>query len=320
MEPPILDPGPMVPGRGLGYRDVPVELRHLTCFVAVSDQQSFSKAAKRLHVVPSNVSQQIQQLERELGVKLFERTTRAVELTDAGRVLYRSAVRVLEGVDELRALAREQAAASQATIRGCFAPGTGDMVSALVGELATSHPGLRLLFEPLQSADVVARVTSGAYAVGICQLASSPARSLLLARHPQSSLAMPEDHPLAGKPVIVAADLDGQDLIVIDRRTHAEFHGLFLALFEEMGIEPRVRPFPLTNPEQVMELVAARQGLALIDRRTMVHYPAAGTVVRPLEGCPLQAEYYLVWGVDDDPRVGAVVEVARRMVPQFMAL
>jgi len=311
----------MVRSSQVGYRGPAVELRHLSCFVAVSDEKSFAAAARRLHVVPSNVSQQIRQLERELGVELFERTTRHVRVTEAGRSLYPSAVRVLEEVDRLRSMARQHTAADEGALRGCFAPGTGDLVSALVGELAARYPGWSVAFEPMQSAEIVTTVASGARSVGICQLSSPPGSSLLLARHPQSFLAMPEDHPLAANKIVRPADLHGRDVIVIGPDTHAEFHQKLLSAFEEMGVEPRFRPFPITMPEQLMELVAARQGLALVDRRTMAHYPARGTVVRPLEGCLLHAEYYLIWPPGDpDPLVEQAVAVARELVPTFMEL
>jgi DNA-binding transcriptional LysR family regulator len=81
-----------------------VELRQLRYFLTVAKEQNFTRAAEELHIAQPPLSRQIQQLEEELGVTLFERGSRPVRLTDAGRVLFNQAVHVLESVNEIKGM------------------------------------------------------------------------------------------------------------------------------------------------------------------------------------------------------------------------
>ncbi len=84
----------------------PVELKHLTGFVAVAEELHFGRAAERLHIAQSPLSQQIRLLERDLGVRLFDRTTRTVRLTPAGQALVEPARRLLADASAVRRTVR----------------------------------------------------------------------------------------------------------------------------------------------------------------------------------------------------------------------
>jgi DNA-binding transcriptional LysR family regulator len=126
-----------------------VELRQLSHFVAVAEEQSFTKAARRLSYVQSALSVSIQALERELGVRLFERTTHRVALTDAGEALLPSARQTLASVEQTR----DVAAAVRGVLRGTVRIGIMQAfafldIAELLGTFHRQHPDVELQLRP----------------------------------------------------------------------------------------------------------------------------------------------------------------------------
>src|SRR5260370_19870879 len=105
-----------------------VEIRQLTYFVTVAEQLSFGRAAERLHIVQPAVSQQIRRLERELGVPLFDRSSRHVRLTAAGGRLLPDALAVLAAADRVRQVAADVAAGADGLLRVRTSQGLGTLL------------------------------------------------------------------------------------------------------------------------------------------------------------------------------------------------
>src|SRR5450631_1707025 len=102
-----------------------VTLQRLRYFVAVADELNFTKAATRLHVSQPSLSAQVRALERDLRLELLRRTTRRVELTDAGRVLHEDARRILDDLDHALARARRAQDAAFAELRVAYTATVG---------------------------------------------------------------------------------------------------------------------------------------------------------------------------------------------------
>jgi len=128
-----------------------VELRHLRYFVAVAEEKHFGRAAERLHISQPPLSQQIQQLEDELGAKLFERTHRQVALTPMGEAFLAEARRVLQTMDQALASVDQVQRGERGMVR--IAPPdlqpAIDIFQAAVSEFALRRPGVTLETRPV---------------------------------------------------------------------------------------------------------------------------------------------------------------------------
>jgi DNA-binding transcriptional LysR family regulator len=148
-----------------------VELRQLEHFVAVAEECHFTRAAERVHIVQSGLSASIRALERELGTELFRRSTRRVELTDAGRALLPEARRALAAVED----AREAVAAVEGLLRGRLSVGIMQSLGAfampeLLGRFRAEHPGIDIHLRQAGSATLAAGVREGSLELAFASL------------------------------------------------------------------------------------------------------------------------------------------------------
>ena len=182
-----------------------MELRHLTVFVAVAEEASFTRAAERLHMVQSAVSASVRGLERELGAALFDRTTRRVEPTDAGDALLPEARHVLAAVTA----AREAVDQVSGGLRGTLRLGTMQgqamrpiIVPRLVAGFRAEHPGVEVHVSHTGGSVLMAeQVLAGRLDVAFLSLPEGPPAGLTLTRlsREQMQIACPKDHPLAAR-------------------------------------------------------------------------------------------------------------------------
>ena len=122
-----------------------MELRHLRYFRAVAEELHFGRAAERLLIAQPPLSQQIRQLERELGVTLLTRSTRSVELTPAGRVFLDRTVKILAAVDDASEQARRIADGMEGRlVIGCVGSATYSLLPLLVRALRKTLPAVDL--------------------------------------------------------------------------------------------------------------------------------------------------------------------------------
>jgi DNA-binding transcriptional LysR family regulator len=248
-----------------------MELRHLEHFLAVAEEHSFTRAAAELHLVQSALSVSIRGLERELGVRLFDRTTHSVDLTDAGAALVVEARRTLAAAET----ARDAVAAVKGGIRGTVR--VGIMHSLALIDLATlltryhrEHPEVRLVpsSSPGGSLDLVNDVAEGKLDLAFASLPGDQPKKLDV--HPLATeemlLACPPNHRLAGRKRIALAELNGERFI-----DYPLGWGMRLSvdrLFAQAGLHREIE-VEVGDVPTVSELVRAGFGFAFISPSTI---------------------------------------------------
>jgi DNA-binding transcriptional LysR family regulator len=244
-----------------------MELRQLRTFVAVVEEGGFSRAADRLHVVQSAVSAGIRGLERELGTSLFDRDTRHVELSDAGRALLPEARSVLAAV----ALASDSVAQVGGGLRGSVTLGTMQAqgmrrvsTARLIAAFQRDHPGVRISARHVGGSTEMARqIAEARLDVGILSLvdmASSGLELTLLASEPMF-LACAPGHPLADSETVVLGALAAERFVDMPAGW-----GVRMATdraFAAAGVA-RTVSFELNDSASVIEFVREGLGVALL--------------------------------------------------------
>jgi DNA-binding transcriptional LysR family regulator len=272
---------------------VPVESRPVRYFVAVAEERSFTRAAARLGIAAPALSRAIRSLETELGVRLFERSTRVVELTEAGHVLLAHARPALEALDAATRRAARASDPQRSLLLAVKADADGGLLEAILtataaqphadpvavrlcgwkehaGLLRTGEVDAALLYEPFDSAGIDADV---------------------IATEPRVA-ALPVDHPLAGASAVRLADL-GIGVDDVDDRTERDI--------SEHGVR---------DLAQLLTLIGLGVTVTVLPRSVAANYPRSTVRYVPVEDCP-PAALVIAWPERSRSRgVAALVRAA----------
>ncbi|MGW5475401.1 LysR substrate-binding domain-containing protein [Streptomyces sp. NPDC004008] len=217
-----------------------MELRQLSYFVTVAEELHFGRAAEKLHIVQSAVSQQIRRLERELGAELFDRSPRHVRLTPAGERLLPEARAVLAAADRARA-----AVLPPAGLRLGTSTGLGVHLDRVLAAFARRRPEVPVELFSLPAAQRLARVADGRLDAAFVRAAEplSGVRVLPLWRDPLV-VALPAGHALAARAEIPLDELAGLPLSITPRAANPALVDLVVGACRASGFEPLPGPVP----------------------------------------------------------------------------
>lgn len=284
-----------------------LELRQLRYFLTLAEELHFGRAAAREHIVQSALSQQIQRLERALGVELVRRTTHHVELTAAGGRFLVEVRQILDHVDRAAAIAADR---STPTLRVGVAGKGCDAARHVLHDLLERHPRLEITQVEADARDQVRLLADGRLDVGIGRASAAPPEiASALFRLDPVGVLLPADHPLAAGPVPVAALAD-ERLLLGSADPAPEFDEFVDELCRSAGVVPVRYPGSVTSAQVAADLVLRGRCVQCLPRPDAA---PAGLVWRPLAP---EARY--PWSVlwrdgDRSEQVSAFLRSARRL-------
>jgi DNA-binding transcriptional LysR family regulator len=287
-----------------------LELRHLRYFLAVADELHFSRAAERLQIAQPALSQQIRKLEAEVGVDLFRRTQRHVELTVAGQAMVRPARQCLAEAAGAVDTARRAARGEIGHLRiGFIESAAMTFVPMAVRRFRSAHPQVGLTLSELAVEAQVDGLRSGILDVAILRLpANIDGLKLVPSAEEGLVVVVPEGHPLAGRKRVAPRALGDESLVLLARETVPGLYDQIIALQHESGGAQIAQE--ATSIQAVLGLVAAGLGVSLLPA-SVRSLARSGVGFIELSPSPRSA-MQLAWrDSDHSPLTAAFVAAAR---------
>jgi DNA-binding transcriptional LysR family regulator len=278
-----------------------MELRQLRYFLAVAEDLHFTRAAERLHVAQPALSQQISQLEREVGVKLLERTSRSVVLTPAGEVFRKRAGIAIEQL--------ERAAADAGTIgRGEAGILSLGFVSAAVVNILPvvmrwfrqEIPAAVIDLREMEPSEQIESIRQRHLDIGLFHASiQAPELASMMVIREKLIVALPENHPAACKEQVELKSFSKETIFLPRRHTFPGFYELVIQACQKEGFQP-ARLQPMNLLQTAVALVSGELGIALVPESFRHNLPVRGVIYKSLAEPAPAAEMIAVWREDNE--------------------
>jgi DNA-binding transcriptional LysR family regulator len=263
-----------------------VELRHIRYFLAVAEEQHFTRAAAKVGIGQPPLSQQIKDLEREVGAALFHRLAHGAELTEAGKAF-------LAGVKEMPLIAERATMAARRAARGetgslrvGFTPSAtfNVVVPSAIRTFRRAYPEIYLTLEEANTAPLITRLREGSLDAVFLRPGTPGTEELQLRRLPEEPMvvALPKGHPAAALKKVHLAMLKDDQLLLFPREIAPTVYDTVLDACRKAGFEPVISQFA-PHYSTVVNLVAAGLGVSIVPA-SMMQVRVTGIAYRQIAG------------------------------------
>lgn len=289
-------------------------IRHLECFVAVAEESHFGRAASRLGIAQPPLSQRIKRLESELGVRLFERTSRQVTITKAGVLLLDDARELLTRAEALRGAARRIRDGESGLLRAALPPDiAGETVAAILADFQRHCAGVELELRELTTARQLAEFASHDLDVGLihhpCDVTGLGLGPVL---HREMGVLLSRKAAAAALDEVPLAALAGHGLVLFPRADAPALHDEVLTTCARGGYTPATVRHG-QGASFIRGLILSADAVAFSPKDTRPTDEEGAVVWRPLAGAPLTRRHTVAWPEGrGDTVVGAFADAAAR--------
>lgn len=292
------------------------DLRPWRCFLAVAEELHFGRAARRLVLPPSTVSQQVRRLEQTLGGALFHRTTRTVRLTDLGARIHGPAATAVAALDAALDAGRE-AAHDGATplLLGLAMDIDGGELAAALRTLRRTEPSLTVTLRPMRSADQLHALAEGTLQAGyVWEPPEDDALDSFVVGTTDLAAFVPDDHPVAALASIDLTTLCDHDLVPWTSALNPWTRRRLTGIFADHGLNPLVVA-EADGFDAQLPLVLEGRGVGLTAGSVASLRSIPGLTAVPV-ACPVGFRRCLVWPRrQGHPAIPALVDAVRAAMP-----
>lgn len=292
-----------------------MDSRRLHYFLVVAEELHFGRAAARLHLHQPPLSQQIQKLEAELGVRLFDRSSRRVRLTDAGRVLVAEGKRLLAADDRAVELVQRADRGQIGRLAiGFISSASYELLPSVLRLFRQRRPDVPPMIQVLNSRAQIEAIEEGRLDVGFLRapLTRPEGVNLEVVASERVLAFMPHDHPLASYSSIELGQLAGEPVITYPRGQAKVFYDQLVGACLSMGFSPNVVLEAVFIPA-IVTLVASGLGIAPLPA-SAVHFNAPGVVHRPFDPPIFDLDLAIGWGPASSELAEVFLAVTREAV------
>ncbi len=263
-----------------------IEIRHLKYFVAVAKELSIGRAAVALNISQPPLTRQIQQLEEDLGAKLFVRSVKGVELTEAGKTLYAEAINILSLVDLASERTRRAAQGLMGRLDvGIFGSGMYDIIPRVLRKFRFAFPEIKIVLHPMTKGEQVEALRQRRINIGFNRLVPKyPDIASRVVMWERLSVVVPATTPLASRAEISIAELGDQPFVLFPKVARPNFNDFVTSLCQRHGFVPHIAQ-EVGDAATGVALVASGFGVCIIPE-SVKYFRADGAVYVPMKESP----------------------------------
>ena len=276
-----------------------MELRHIRYFLVLAEELNFSRAAERLYIAQPPLSRQIQELEKEIGAKLFHRTNRQVELTNAGKVFLKKAYHILDQVEQACISTRLSSTGKEGEFRIGFNGAIHDIIPTLK-KYRELYPEVGIILKQMNATEQIEALNEKRIDIGTVTIPINNDKiQVMPLRKIHFMVAFPEKHPLALKESIYIRDMADETFIITPKSAGALYYDTFMSAFENADFTPKIT-IQAHDIHSVLTLVEAGMGITLTPTPTT---QVNGIIKRKVEDINITLEASLAWRKDNGSEI-----------------